>query len=178
MWIKIALIMWVVNSSVPTTNEQVVFASVLKKYCSYVGIDLQIARRPLNDRYCERWSLWEDRYNQYNCYKRYVREKKGQWNMFVRNPYITDGNRLGGGLGAICIKNHSKGLSLVAYRSEQPLPSAITGVHETFHNAGADHQTVDPNEIMYPYFNSVSINSNGGMTIGEGTKQSIRECLK
>ena len=171
--------MWVVNYSVPTVNEQLTFAAVLKQYAGYVGIDLQVSRRSLKDRYCERWATWDDKYNQYNCYKRYIREKRGQWNMFVRSPYITaEGARLGGGLGAICLKNHYKGLSLVAYRSEQQLSSGMTGSHELFHNAGADHQTTDRNEIMYPYFNSVEINKHGGMTVSDNTKHQIEECLK
>jgi len=182
MWLKISLIIFIVNNSIPTTKEAIVFENTLKQYASYVGVELAVTRRNIKDRMCERrYSTWEQSLEYYYCMKRYTRQKKGQFNMFVKSAYVTYEGAIrwerGGGRGALCVKKHG-GISFIVFRSTDPLPSAVSASHELFHNLGATHQEIDPDEIMYPAFFSDRINAHGGMTVGSKTKAEIQDCNK
>ena len=172
--IRIILFIFIVNNSITNKQEKLVFEKTIQSYARQVGVDLQVKRKKINDRFCTRYSEPSQMSAQYQCYKRYAKQKKGQLNLFVREPYQ---KLYGGGLGAICVRK-SGGIALVAYRNFQPLSSAVSAAHEVFHNLGASHEEQDINEIMYPYYSSERINANGGMTVGQQTREQIGGCLR
>lgn len=184
---KIAIVVLIINNALPS-KEYGLWESRVKDRLRQANVELSIVHRPLKERYCERHygAKWIDAQYYYQCLKRY-RRLRTDYNFFVRKPYIQDTccNIFGGtykaefgaGLAGICVRKQTSGIGFAVYRTISPLADSMAAAHEIMHMVGAVHQEVDPLEIMYPQYLTPLIEKNGGMSVGQSTINSIKECL-
>ncbi len=178
----VTLIVFILNNSIPTEPEKAAYVNTIKQYASQAGVELKVRIIPLKERTCtKRYPAFEQRFKQYYCLQgRYMRFKKKQLNLFVREPFYRYEGAIawqkGGGLGAVCVKDLPFGIGVAAYQPIHPMVSAVVASHEVFHMLGAGHQENDIKQIMSPGYFPDLVEQWGGMEVGQKTKDEIATC--
>lgn len=186
MIVKTIVVFILVQSGI-TVKQARYINSVDASYASQMGVELSLRKViKLRSRKCVKgFNVWDKKLHQYQCLRQYTRLSI-DLNQYIRHSYTSYfENVVGGmtafqhtgGIGGVCVAK-SSGISVVSCDPEHLLVCGLVAAHETAHNLGAQHQTIDPNGLMYPVYSNSKIESFGGARVEQSTIDGVKECLK
>ena len=203
MFLKMYLIVVILNGAIDTKADINLFNSTLRKYAAYVGVDLQITVRNRKDRKCTKgFHHWDNVYKQLDCYRAaYPKEKFSKdleklpfTNLLIVRKEFREKDETGrlwtrgGGIGDLCyIGRTDNPIGVTAYSKSKWEPqlkliaAALIGFHELLHNWCEGHisQHGDPKNLMYPGFFDDILRKYGfeAYYISEDTKKNVQAYL-